>query len=344
MKSLFSLLLAASLVQVAQAQTETPFLTKSLKEAGIEKVTAETSGGNISITGDAADARIDVYIRPSNGRISLTKEEIQKRLDEDYELKITTENHQLTATARPKDRSGRYDWKRALSISFVIHVPRKVATNLTTSGGNVTMAHLSGVQDFRTSGGNLGLEDLAGNIKGSTSGGNIHIKDSKDDIYLTTSGGNVQATNCDGKIRLTTSGGNVTMEQLKGTIDATTSGGTVRANSIGGDLSAVTSGGNVQLTDLAGAVRASTSGGNISVSLKELGSFVKLANSGGNINLELPGNKGLDLHISGGKVKAGTLSNFSGSVEDDSIDGTINGGGIPVTVKAGSGRVTLSIK
>ncbi|WP_276485898.1 hypothetical protein [Paraflavitalea pollutisoli] len=345
MKSFFSLLLAAGLCQVAQAQTETPFQTKSLKDAGIEKVTAETSGGNISVTGGAADLRIDVYIRPSNGRIStLSKEDIQKRLEEDYDFKVTTENHQLTAIARPKDRSGSYDWKRALSISFVIYVPRNVATSLTTSGGNVALAHLAGVQDFRTSGGNLSLDDLTGNIKGSTSGGNIDIKDSKDDITLITSGGNVKAANCDGKIRLTTSGGNVTLDQLKGTIDATTSGGTVRATTVGGDLSAVTSGGNVHLENLSCSVRASTSGGNMTVSLKELGSFVKLANSGGNISLDLPGGKGLDLHITGGKVKAGTLSNFSGTVEDDSIDGKINGGGIPVTVKGGSGRVTLSIK
>lgn len=345
MKQMLSLLLIAGLTQTTQAQTETPYLTKSLKDAGIEKVVAETSGGNISVTGDAADARIEVYVRSNNGRITtLSKEEIQKRLESDYEFKVTAEDHQLTAVARPKDRNGRWDWKRALSISFVIYVPRNVATNLTTSGGNLALVHLTGVQDFRTSGGNLTLEDLTGKIKGATSGGNIHLKDSKDDINLTTSGGNVTASNCDGKIRLTTSGGNVTLEQLKGNIDASTSGGTVRGNTIGGELSASTSGGNVNLTDLSCSVYASTSGGNMTVSIRELGSFVKLANSGGNINLDLPGNKGMDLRITADKVKVSTLNNFSGSVEDDSIDGKLNGGGIPVTVKGGSGKVTLSLK
>ncbi|WP_315815892.1 DUF4097 family beta strand repeat-containing protein [Paraflavitalea speifideaquila] len=274
----------------------------------------------------------------------LSKEEIQKRLDADYEFSISTDNHKLTVIAKPKDRSGRWDWKRALSISFKLFVPRNVATNLSTSGGNIDMAHLTGTQDFRTSGGNLHLDDLAGKVKGTTSGGNIHLSNSKDDITLTTSGGNITASKSNGRLDLNTSGGNVTLEDLTGNIDATTSGGSVRANTISGDLSATTSGGNVSLDDLACSVNASTSGGNITVNIKEVGKFVKLSNSGGNISLSMPGNKGLDLRITGDKVKADKMSNFSGTIENDSIDGKLNGGGIPVTVRGSSGRVTLTIK
>jgi hypothetical protein len=36
------------------------------------------------------------------------------------------------------------------------------------------------------------------------------------------------------------------------------------------------------------------------------------------------------------------LTNFSGSASDDEIKGKINGGGVPVTIKASSGRVNLS--
>ncbi|AXY74888.1 hypothetical protein D3H65_13220 [Paraflavitalea soli] len=345
MKQILFLLLAGSITYSVQAQNDAPYLTKSLKDAGIEQVLAETSGGNISITGDAAaEARIEVYVRPNNGRSQLSKEEIEKRISEDYEFSIGTADHKLTAIAKPKNRFGRFDWKKALSISFRIYVPRNVATNLTTSGGNLDLAHLSGTQDFRTSGGNLQIDDLTGKIKGVTSGGNIHLKDSKDDITLSTSGGNIDARNSSGKLKLTTSGGNVTLEELKGNIDATTSGGSVRGNVVTGELYAVTSGGNVTMSELSCSISASTSGGNITVSLKELGSFVKLSNSGGNINLDLPGNKGLDLRITGDKVKASSLSNFSGKIEDDSIDGKLNGGGIPVTVRGNGGRVSLSIK
>jgi DUF4097 and DUF4098 domain-containing protein YvlB len=344
MKQILFLLLAGTITYTLQAQDDAPYLTKSLKDAAIEQVLAETSGGNISITGGTGEAKIEVYVRSNNGRNQLSKEEIEKRIAEDYEFSIGTTDHKLTAIAKPKNHTGRFDWKRALSISFRIYVPRNVSTNLTTSGGNLDLAHLSGTQDFRTSGGNLHIDDLTGKIKGVTSGGNIHLKDSKDDITLSTSGGNIDAKNSNGKLKLTTSGGNVTLEALTGNIDATTSGGSVRGNVLSGELSAVTSGGNVTMTDLSCSINASTSGGNITVSMKELGSFVKLSNSGGNINLDMPGNKGLDLRITGDKVKVSSLNNFSGKIEDDSIDGKLNGGGIPVTVRGNGGRVSLSIK
>ncbi len=346
MKQILSLLLVTSLssAAIAQAQDEAPYLTKSLTSASIQKVQAETSGGNISVAGVTdAEAKIEVYVYPNNGRKNtLSKEEIQKRLEEDYEFSITTADNKLTAIAKPKNK--KWDWKRALSVSFRIYVPRNVTTNLTTSGGNIHIAHLNGTQDFRTSGGNLHVEDLAGKIKGVTSGGNIHLSDSKDDITLITSGGNIHAKNSNGKMELTTSGGNVTLENLTGNVDATTSGGNVRANTIGGELSAVTSGGNVSMEDLSCSVSASTSGGHMSISIKELGSYVKLANSGGNVSLTIPGNKGIDLKLSGDKVKVDKMNNFSGTIEEDHIEGTLNGGGIPVTVKGHSGRVTLTIK
>ena len=43
-------------------------------------------------------------------------------------------------------------------------------------------------------------------------------------------------------------------------------------------------------------------------------------------------------------VKVAGRANFSGSVEDDEIDGKLNGGGIPITVRAGSGRIDMTMK
>lgn len=344
MKQILSLFLIASFSGAATAQDETPFLTRSLTSEAIEQVQAETSGGNISVTGGTGEAKIEVYIWSNNGRkLQLSKEEIQKKLDEDYEFSITTANHKLTAIAKPK-RSGRWDWKKALAVSFKIFVPRNVATNLTTSGGNLHLAHLTGTQDFRTSGGNLHIDDLAGKIKGTTSGGNITLKDSRDDITLSTSGGNIDAASSNGKIKLTTSGGNVHLKELSGDIDATTSGGNVHANTISGELAAVTSGGNVTMDDLSCSLDASTSGGHIRVSIKELGSYVKLTNSGGNIDLEIPGNKGVDLKLLADKISLISPITFSGTKEDDRMEGTLNGGGIPVTVRGTSGRVSLTVR
>ena len=345
MKKYISLLLLICFYQLSFAQNnnDVPFLTNPLTSESIKNVEATTSGGNITVAAvSAGQAKIEVFVWPSNRKnSSLSKEEIQKKLDEDYDLTISTANGKLTAIAKSKRNMS--DWKNALSISFRIYVPGNVSTDLTTSGGNIHLTDLTGTQDFTTSGGNLHAERLKGKIKGRTSGGNIDVKDCAEEINLTTSGGNIDADNCTGKINLTTSGGSLKLNNLNGTIDATTSGGSVRGQLIKGELEAHTSGGNIDLQKLSCSLETSTSGGNIDVEIAELGKFVRISNSGGSIDVELP-NKGLDLKVKGSKIKTNNFSNFSGSVEDDEIEGKLNGGGIPVTIRNSSGRVNLVLK
>jgi hypothetical protein len=245
-------------------------------------------------------------------------------------------------TAKRKNNTN--DWKNSLSISFIVYLPENVSTDLGTSGGNINISTLSGKQVFKTSGGNLVCKELKGEIQGSTSGGNISIEDSRDNIRLSTSGGNITAENCTGNITISTSGGNLNLEDLDGIIKATTSGGNVTGETIKGELKASTSGGNVGLEDLFASVDASTSGGRVSVEIKELGKYVTLRNSGGSIDLTMPSNKAVTLDIKGSKINSSINGNFDGKIEDTRIRGTLNGGGIPVTVDAGSGRVSITWK
>jgi hypothetical protein len=345
MKKFALLLIIMISVLLIQAQSnDKPYQTKSLANESIKNVKVETSGGSISVTGVGdSEARVEVYIRGNNGRDNVvTKEEIEKRLSEDYDLTISVSNNKLTAIAKPKHRN--MNWKKALSISFKVFSPQAVATDLATSGGSIALKDVTGAQDFSTSGGSLNIDNVGGEIHGRTSGGSIHIKDSKDRIDLSTSGGSIHATNCKGNLKLTTSGGSLKLHDLKGEIEATTSGGSVIGDMIEGELSAHTSGGNIRLEDLSCSLKTSTSGGHIDVSIREFGEYVTITNSGGNINLRMPNNKGIDLKLRGDKIKTTTLTNFSGTVEDDEIDGKINGGGIPVTVRAGSGRIDLAMK
>jgi DUF4097 and DUF4098 domain-containing protein YvlB len=321
------------------------FLIKNFKGDAVKEVESTTSGGDISIQSVAGDQqRVEVFIWPSNRSKDkmVSKEEIQKRLDELYDLRVEVAGNKLTAIAKPKHQN--MNWKNGLSISFKIFVMKDVDAELTTSGGNIDVRAMAGEQKITTSGGNLTVDNVKGKLKGVTSGGNIAVKDSDNDIDLTTSGGNIDANNCTGKIRLSTSGGNVILMNLGGDITATTSGGDVKANDIKGDLDTHTSGGNVNLVDLACNLSAGTSGGDVKVSIKEPGKFIKLSNSGGNIVLELPAGKGYDFDLSGDKIKTNGLVNFSGKVEEDRLEGTLNGGGTKVTAHAGGSKITLMFK
>jgi hypothetical protein len=343
MKKIVLLLLTAApfISTTAQDKTE-PFMVKTFPASSIKSLESETSGGHIIVTGGtASEARVEVYIRASNSNKNWSKAEIQKKLDEDYELTVSESGGKLKAIAKRKNRND--NWNDGLSVSFTCYTPAEISTDLSTSGGHINLSGLTGNQKFSTSGGHLELSQLKGKINGSTSGGSISVKNSSDDIRLTTSGGHITAESCNGNITLSTSGGSLNISDLSGKIHATTSGGNVKGNTIKGELEAGTSGGNVTLTDLSGDVEAHTSGGNITVQVKEPGQYITLHNSGGRVELQIPGKKGYNLDLSG-KVKVGTLTNFSGDTGEDYMRGTLNGGGTKVKIDSNDGRINLVLQ
>ena len=95
-----SLWLAASL----SAQTDkTPFMTRSLSAESVKNAQVKTSGGNITVSGVAnSEARVEVYATPNNGKENLSKDEIQQRLNERYNLDINISGGKVVATAKPK--------------------------------------------------------------------------------------------------------------------------------------------------------------------------------------------------------------------------------------------------
>jgi hypothetical protein len=344
MKKYFFLFLLANICLAVNAQTTSdkePYLTKSLSGESVNNVKVETSGGNISVFGvNPSESRVEVFVSQNSNRLkSLSADELKTKVNEDYDLDVSVKNSKLTATAKSKHRIN--DWKKALNFSFKIYVPKNVTTDLVTSGGNIELTGISGNQEFTTSGGNLVLNAIEGKIKGTTSGGNISLRDSKDELDLTTSGGNIDAENSSGNINLSTSGGSIKLQGLKGNIKASTSGGNVGGATIGGDLSAHTSGGNISLYELNCGLKAGTSGGNIDVSVQNLVKDISINNSAGNVNLKIPKNKGIDLKLSANKISTESLENFKGTNNKDEIDGTVSGGGIPVTVDAGGGKINL---
>ncbi len=344
---LFQTLIACTLLAGAQATAaQEPYLTKTLATETIRQVAVETSAGSIWVTGGASgDARVEVYVTSSSrrsGDAELAKEAITERLARDYDLDISVSNGRVRAVAKARRKN--MDWKQALSISFKVFVPQAVSSELETSGGSIHLKNLSGSQDFRTSGGSLHVDGLSGQVKGKTSGGNIHLANSKDDIDLQTSGGNIEAQNSGGRLSLSTSGGSLLLTGLSGVIKANTSGGSVRGKSITGELDTHTSGGSITLTDLSCSLETSTAGGHIDIAIRELGKYVRISNSGGSVDLTLPSGKGLDLKLRANSIKSGKLTGFDGTLEEDEVEGKLNGGGVPVTVRAGSGRINLQLQ
>jgi len=298
-------------------------MTKNFDASAIKNVKAITSGGNITIDGDATgQATIEVLGRGNNNR-SYTKEEIMDILHRDYEFSVGKQGNTLQAIAR-RTKSG--NWKNAVSISYIIHVKREVATELKTSGGNIRLSNLKGDQDFATSGGNISFNGLSGQIQGKTSGGNILAVDSR------------------GEIQAKTSGGNIKMENLKGNVDMRTSGGNIKATAVNGHLNISTSGGNIKLADIDATVKGSTSGGSIDASFNKFQNEVSLSTSGGSIDLNVPNAAKMNFELSGSSVGVGQASQLQVQINKakDHATGTINGGGPMLSAHTSGGSVKIA--
>ncbi len=340
---ILSAMVVVSLCATAQNKSEKqPYLSKSFSAETINSVVCRTSGGNISVTAvNPSQWRVEVFVwQNDHSNHTLSNDELKAKIAHDYDLDLSVTNGILTATARSKSRITK--WKNSLNFSFKIYVPENVSTHLKTSGGNIVLTGLSGDQDFTTSGGNIDLNGLNGKVKGKTSGGNISVQNCKNDLDLSTSGGNIDAQNSTGNITVTTSGGSVKLDTLSGNIKAQTSGGNIEGNTIGGILSAHTSGGNVSLLSLDCSLKTSTSGGNIEVTIHKLGRSISISDPAGKVSLTLPKKTGMNLKLSAMKISTVTLENFNGSNSKDEITGTVDGGGIPVTVEAGSGKINVA--
>ncbi len=345
MKTYLTLLLVACQSAVALAQSDadrTPYLTKSLSNDAINNVVVSTSAGGIYVTGESGQApRIEIYIKGNNNH-DLTKEEIEKRLKDDYEMTIDVKGHELAATV--KSRHNIMNWRESMSISFKIYVPEQASTNLRTSGGGIHLDHLKGTETFQTSGGGLQVDKLSGVVHGKTSGGGIEVSNSGDDIDLQTSGGGIIAKKCNGTIKLITSGGGLILENLKGNITAHTSGGGVEGHDIEGELITGTSGGGIELKRISGSVEATTSAGSLVAQIIKVGKFVKLNASSGNIALVLPPKQGLDLNLRAERVSSRNDVSFNGDWSKDHVKGSVNGGGTTVDANASSGNIDVTFE
>jgi hypothetical protein len=343
MKKLFILLVGvfinANLFTArANDQQKNPYMTRTFPASAIKAVEANTSGGSITVNGDAtSEAKVELYA----SRNDWSDERIKQAIEENYTIDIKVEGGKLYAVVKQKNRISNWN-QQGVSISVKISAPKQINSNLQTSGGSIHISNLSGSQDFKTSGGSLTIENVSGNLDGRTSGGSITVTNSRDNIVLKTSGGSITAKDCSGKINLATSGGSVRMSNLNGNINATTSGGSITANEIKGNLKTGTSGGSMNLKEISGSVEAKTSGGSMTVEMQSVSEYVKLSNSG-SINLTLPANKGYNLKVRANKIDTSGLKDFRGDVESRRMDGTVGNGGAQIDINT-SQRASLSFQ
>lgn len=298
---LLTLLLVIPSLAQAQDRGDEPYRIERFSQSAGELL-VETSGGHITVRGsDSDEVRVEMFVT-RNGRNLLPDD---TSLDE-YEIEIAQSGNRVSAIARRENdnNSWRFWRNNRVSVSFVVHTPETIETNLRTSGGHITVRGITGTQELRTSGGHLELADMEGTVNGRTSGGHISVA------------------------------------QFTGTLGVRTSGGHIEARDVTGDLEMRTSGGHIELANAGGTVDARTSGGSIRADLNSIGESVTLRTSGGHITIGVPDGIGLDLALRGSRVQS-NLDNFSGVTERNQLDGSVNGGGPSITARTSGGTVRI---
>lgn len=315
------LLLALTSCNSYAGENQTPTITKTFDLDQPGTLNSKSSGGGIKVqTHDQKKVVVNVFIR-KNGNLLGPSDPLVEEVLEDFDLEI--EKNGTTFNANVNRISQFKAWNN-VGISLMILVPEEISCNLSSSGGGLKISGVSGTHNFSSSGGGVKLENVSGTTKARSSGGGVH------------------ATNHNGDVDLSSSGGGVSLDEGTGSVTAHSSGGGVHLKNIHGDVNASSSGGGVSVSGECGYVKAKSSGGSVRINISNLSKELYLQSSGGGVDAAILNGDdlGLDLDLSSDRVNI-DLHNFSGRSEKDRVKGTMNGGGIPVYVRASGGNINV---
>jgi TonB family protein len=238
-----------SLEAVPEISSETP---AAMPEVSVEKT------GTIPATDGM---RLRVNTDPGNVHI-FTDESSQIS----YRVRVEADGHEpgaedfvhrFTIAARQTPRGtlleGNLPWREfrgPFSVSYEIHVPRRINISVHTLGGNIEVQDIDGRVDLFTEGGSITV-------------GRVNARVNAEDTSATSLG--PRAHDQAGKIaaKLTTMGGHISIGDVAGTLRVSTSGGHITAGNIAGDAILHTGGGQIRTGRISGVGTLDTGGGNI---------------------------------------------------------------------------------
>jgi len=309
--------------------------TFSATEENIHEIRSAKPGGTLVVDVDFGSIAVtagdsDKVVIDAHRKIEASSKEKEEEYFKAVPIVITTEGDRVIVRAVGKHESlGSQIWK--------------MLGHTRTEGGYTLRVPANFNVDLDTSGGDISANGLTGAIKVDTSGGDLNFGQIHGDIHADTSGGDITAKDCDGATNLDTSGGRIEVTGGKGKLNVDTSGGNVTVLNRVGDATVESSGGKLRLGNISGSLNAETSGGSVSAILPSpVAGDVRLETSGGSITVVAPSNAALtiDAETSAGSVRS-DLPISKIHADDDSLKGTINGGGTKLVLRSSAGAIEI---
>jgi len=177
--------------------------------------------------------------------------------------------------------------------------------------------------DVRTAGGPLQFSGITGRVKGSTGGGSLTVRNMKGTQDLRSGGGSIVVEDIHGAVVAETGGGSISVRRVAGNVRATDSGGPIVAENIHGTVTVETKGGSIKISGGDGEIQAVSLGGPIEIFVpKTIAATIDASSGGGEVVCDLPVTP-------------------SQKVETSRLQGTVNGGGIPIHAHTDGGSIKI---
>ncbi len=316
----FAFLLALSTCTVCAVSEQN--LNQELDATPAGRLVLDVDFGNVDVTA-GADGKASIQ---AHRKIDSDNEAREKEYFAEVPIVVEQQGDTITVRAR---RSDRKDWSWSghvnMDAHYTIRLPKQFNVDLRTGGGVVSVSGLKGEIKTNTSGGKLKFTQLEGPIDGKTSGGSIEM------------------SSCNGDSNINTSGGSIDVKSGRGRLEARTSGGSIAVRDYVGDTDVKTSGGRLALENVSGKITGKTSAGSIDLSLADpVTDDVNLDSSAGSIDVIVPPKAGLtvDAKTSMGKIRT-EIPMLAMKSDDDRLQGTLNGGGKSLVLRASVGSITI---
>ncbi len=279
--------------------------TATAEQKSFDKKFQVTPGGTLTVSTDIGNVKVSAG---SGSEVAVTVRMEGRSGDlEKFVIDANQSGNSVSVTGKMPKSFWRFFNNHNLDVEFTVTVPKNYNVRLSTSGGDVSIAGITGTVNGETSGGNVSISQIEGTAKLETSGGDIHVDGVKGDIKAETSGGDVKVRNVVGNVEGETSGGNIAAEDVDGKVRLETSGGNVMIKVRGANK----------------GIHAETSGGNVTVMIsKKVGAMIDAGTSGGEVVCDLP-------------------VTVSGKIAEDHVKGTVNGGGELIYAHTSGGNVEI---
>ncbi|WP_018132637.1 DUF4097 family beta strand repeat-containing protein [Effusibacillus pohliae] len=226
-------------------------------------------------------------------------------------------------------------------VDLEIFVPAKIALQVLSHNGNVSVKDHVGDVVVSTGSGDVNVSQIKGKATIADDNGQVTVNGVEGDLEIKTKAGSLEVDQVTGKAVLENTFGQIRASHIGGSLSIVCKNGRVQIDSVQGDVDARVENGPIQASHLKKAVTLNSGTGGITVE-SEVGGAWMLSSARGMVSIRVPEQSNLEFvgESSRGLVKGPTKSDSSPN--GSKVTEKMGKGTFPVFVRTEDGAITLN--